>query len=864
MDIRSISITGLMSLAVFVSATAVSAQQKFPGGFGGPRTFGKASEESVDLELTAVLVQIDEQTVELQVKAGLPKTHYIYSMNPVFDGHSEITLTQTGSLVAVAPQWSSDHEPKVVNDPDLGTLEKFIGGVTWSKRLRVKSGALPATVTITGELSGQFCSSGDGAGGTCTPLLPPRPFTATLETQTTNTAGTDAGAGAVSGGTKSTITLVPEIAQGKAGNDDAIRYEISLTPANPAVGQQVTLSVQATMLRPWHTFALDQDPDMFGTPTEILLSEVHGLQPVSESFTPSAPAEVEHPSDDVIHRVHYDNVTWTQSFQCTDTAVSVSGSINFQLCNEKSCLAPSTIDFSVASTEAPAVVPGGGSDRPPAGSAGESQFTGKRSETGADGLAAFLIAAAGAGFLALLTPCVFPMIPITVAFFLKQEERQAGSSLKLALVYSLTMVGAFTILGLLGAVLFGPTSLQAAANNRWLNLIFAGLFLMFGLQLMGLVREIQIPSWLLTWSSRREAVGGVIGVVFMALTFTLVSFTCTFSFVGTLLILAAQGSYYWPVVGMLAFSAAFASPFFLLAMFPSMLKQMPKSGGWMSDVKVSIGLIEMALVPKFLSVADIGFSPTRTPRWITYNVFMWSWIIIAALVGLFLLSGQFMKSRSSASRLVKISRFVVALGFVAFAGYLGAGMSTKLPAGGSVWRLVAAFAPPDIHIRQTDNLGLVISHHSIDYSLEFEKAVAEASESDRPMFVDFTGVNCVNCRQMERTVLASAAVTEGLKSLVCAQLYTDEVPGVPTAEKRNELRSMNIALQKNLVQDVTLPYYAVLSSDGKTVLAKFEGLDSTGGTEFRNFLDFGLEQWKHFRKTQDVAAGSDVTGENRQ
>ena len=335
----------------------------------------------------------------------------------------------------------------------------------------------------------------------------------------------------------------------------------------------------------------------------------------------------------------------------------------------------------------------------------------------------------------------------------------------------------------------------------------------------------------------------------MAITFALVSFTCTFAFVGSLLVLAARGTYLWPVIGMLGFSTAFASPFFFLAMFPKMLKRLPRSGGWMNDVKITIGLLELAAVVKFLSVADIGFSVGRIPVYITYNIFMVSWILLALAAG-FNLLGAF-------SRIAKPKFSFIRHGFVvfffAFTARLIAGMTGLALSPDPVWNLVAAFAPPDVEVRNTDELGYVIAHHKMDFAMEFERAVIAASKDQQALFVDFTGVNCVNCRQMERTVMVESKVIEALQKTVRAQLYTDEVPGITDAALRDRLVDMNRELQSNLVEDVTLPNYAIVSADGKTVLSVFKGLDSSGGKDFLQFLNAGLNRWE-LLKTRNATA----------
>ena len=284
----------------------------------------------------------------------------------------------------------------------------------------------------------------------------------------------------------------------------------------------------------------------------------------------------------------------------------------------------------------------------------------------------------------------------------------------------------------------------------------------------------------------------------MALTFTLVSFTCTFAFVGSLLAWAAKGQVFWPVIGMLAFSSAFASPFFVLAMFPSMLKRLPKSGGWMNDVKVTMGIIELALVAKFLSVADIGFSVGSIPVFITYKLFLVSWVVLSAVTGMYLL-GLLTKPMGPVSKNVKAFKNIFAMLFLVFAGYIAAGMFVhKMPLAG-IWNNVAAFAPPDIIVRQTDDLGFVISHHELDYALEFDRATVAAENEQRPLFIDFTGVSCVNCRKMERSVLVDESVLERLHQLVRAQLFTDTVPGIVDVKLSEHLKISNRELQSKLL-----------------------------------------------------------------
>jgi len=844
---------------------AAQAQQDTDGLLGGAALFGNTSGAEGDVEISAVLKNIDGGRTEIHVTTLVPEGYYIYSMNPSFSGATKISLLDSGSLTANKPQWQADHEPKAVFEKDLDqTVEKFFGSVTWSTTLE---GTADASTVVAGKLSGMYCSSPEfGGNGECVPVRN-RKFTATLaESETPPEAATAAVAVTEAApeinNDKNPITVIPKIGFGKAAKEGLIRFEIGLEPPRPLIGDEVTLSIRTLLEEPWHTFALDQDPDMAGQPTTIEFGTIKGLEPIGSEFKASVEPKVERPLDNIVQRVHYHEVTWSHRFVLTEPVAGLDGLIRFQICSNGSCLPSGKAEFVLTLTAGQPDSEVVGSRSPP-GPAGGARILNAanlndQNESQQEGFFAFVFTAAAAGFLALLTPCVFPMIPVTVAFFLKQEEKRAGSSIRLAIIYSLSIIGAFTVLGLITAGIFGPASLNTLANNKWLNLFFAALFFLFSLMLLG-VFEIQLPSSLLTWTSKREATGGVIGVVFMALTFTLVSFTCTFAFVGSLLAWAAKGQVFWPVVGMLAFSSAFASPFFLLALFPSMLKRLPRSGGWMNDVKITMGIVELALVAKFLSVADIGFSVGSIPVYITYRIFLVTWIALSVTTGVYLL-GLFRKPMGPVSSTVKTVRNLFAVFFLAFAGYITAGMFVHRMPLTEIWHNVAAFAPPDVVVRNTEALGFVISHHKMDYALEFERATAAAEKEQRPIFIDFTGVNCVNCRKMERSVLVDEAVLQRLDQLVRAQLYTDLVPGIRDKAFAEKLITQNQDLQASLVGDFTLPFYAVISADGKKVLSSSKGLDRSGGLDFVTFLDKGLKEWEAQKKTS-VAVRDVVTGE---
>lgn len=847
----------LTSVLVLFGCSSISvAQQLDLGELGAPEVFGNVTD--AEATVSATLTALDAQTAELKVTVKLPDDFYTYSMNKSFGAATTITLSESAGLKETG-EWTPDRAPKAGFDKDLGQdVEKFFNTVTWTQKL---SGELKDGLAVKGEVNGQFCG-----GGACR-QYENAVFTATLAKAS---ASATAAAPSEEAADHSKTALDFNFGTSKAPKKGILKVDVSLSPADAKVGDEVTLTLKATIQDPYHTFALDQDPDMAGLPTEID-AKVTGLTEVDSAFSPSREPEEEKPLPEITQRVHYGEVTWARKYTVSAAEAKVEGSMKCQVCRDGTCLKPTTEKFTVAlkgeegsgfrstdnqSTAEVTPETTGPNSETGTESGSESESAAGPAETAGgaprEGIWAFVLAAVGAGFAALATPCVFPMIPITVAFFLKQEEKKAGSSLGLAIVYCLSIVGAFTVLGVLTAAIFGANTLTDWANGAVLNLFFAVLFLLFAFILLGLI-NVQVPSWLLTWTSKREAAGGLAGVVFMALTFTLVSFTCTFAFVGGLLVVAAQGDYLWPIIGMLCFSTAFASPFFILAMFPRLLKNLPRSGGWMEDVKIVIGLIELGAVAKFLSVADINSSPTGTPRFITFAGFLWALVALCAVAFVATL-GFFNRSRvkrTAFARLFFAAVFLL-LGARIAAGVLGIKMFQD-----PVWNVASAFAPPEIRdgdFTEHPELGLSVVFHGEQIGLEFDRAISVAQKQQKLLFLDITGVNCINCRIMERTVLVDPRVTELLKNTVQVQLFVDHVPGVRDPERAETIKAANNDVAIKLLGDVTMPTYAVLSPDGKSVLAVFKSLDSSGGEDFLKFLNSGMSKWEKLRKKTDVAA----------
>ncbi len=434
-----------------------------------------------------------------------------------------------------------------------------------------------------------------------------------------------------------------------------------------------------------------------------------------------------------------------------------------------------------------------------------------------EGFLSFILLALSMGFLALLTPCVFPMIPITVSFFTHQGEIDGRSPLKQATVYALGIIATFSVLGLLLALTLGATGANQLAANPWVNLFIGGLFIYFALSLFGMY-EIQVPEKLRSFTLKQESRSGYVGILFMALTFTLTSFTCTVQFVGLLLVAAAQGQWFWPSIGMLVFSAAFALPFFFLALFPQYLAKMPKSGGWLNSVKVMMGFLELAAAFKFLSNTDLVW------QWniFTHNAVLTVWTVIMLLSGIYLL-GKLRLPHDSPMESVGVPRMLLSILFLSFGLYLGSGLF-----GQPIHGLIYSYLPPklstvDRSVTTNGNL-----HDQFQWYNDLDQAMAIARREHKPVFVDFTGYTCTNCRWMEANVFTNDEVQMRFGEFVLVQLFTDG---------GNNYKA-NQQMQLDRFDSAALPFYVILSPDDRE-LARFPGM-SRNVNDFIDFLDRGL------------------------
>jgi thiol:disulfide interchange protein len=522
------------------------------------------------------------------------------------------------------------------------------------------------------------------------------------------------------------------------------------------------------------------------------------------------------------------------------------------------------------------------STAPAAPADGPSAVQSEIAQTAQAGLIPFLIASAIGGLFALVMPCVWPMVPITVNFFIKQGQGPSGrkKATGLAFMYCLSIIAVFTAVGVIFSFFFSASSLQTLANNPWLNMVVASLFLIFGLSLLGLF-ELSLPSFLLNASSQNEGRGGLIGVFFMALTLTITSFTCTFPVVGGLLVMAAGGDFFYPIVGLATFATVLALPFFLLALSPGLISKMPRSGDWMNAVKVVGGLVEIGAALKFINTAELAHVVPEN-AWFDAEVILTCWIALALVCGLYLL-GVFRTDHDHGEVKVGTGRILFGALFLGLAIYLAPALFGR-PPHSLVWdRLIIGILPPDaselaaptqfvagggeggagaLAVKATSTVPAQAEKeekkfHGVQWGMNFDQARELAAAEKKPILIDFTGVNCANCRLMEGNVLPRPQVVSLLKKFVTVQLYTDYVPiGSLTADQREELAGENQVRLLKLAKEASNPIYVVLSPDGE-VLSRLAGYN-----EIPVFVDFLSKALEKFPKVTDAKSSNPPRAEN--
>lgn len=441
------------------------------------------------------------------------------------------------------------------------------------------------------------------------------------------------------------------------------------------------------------------------------------------------------------------------------------------------------------------------------------------------------------GFLALFTPCVWPIIPMTVSFFLKRnkDRRKAISE---AVTYGISIVVIYVALGLVVSLLFGASALNALSTNAVFNIFFSLLLVVFAASFFGAF-EITLPS---SWSNKidrkSESTSGMLSIFLMAFTLSLVSFSCTGPIIGFLLVaVSTEGSIIAPTVGMLGFAIALAVPFALFAMFPTLLKSAPKSGGWMNVIKVVLGFIELAFALKFLSVADLAYGWHILDR----ETFLALWIAIFTLLGMYLL-GMFNFPHDDEGRRTNVPQFFLALASLAFAFYMIPGLW------GAPLKAVSAFAPP----MNTQDFNLYKNEVHPRFK-DFEAGMAAARLEGKPVMIDFTGFGCVNCRKMEAAVWTDAKVADMLNNkYVLISLYVDDKTPLPeqmeVTESDGTKRTLRTVgdkwsyLQRYKFGSNTQPFYVLIDNDGKPLTGSRSYDENIN--EYVEFLQKGIDKYK--------------------
>jgi thiol:disulfide interchange protein len=576
----------------------------------------------------------------------------------------------------------------------------------------------------------------------------------------------------------------------------APRHAVVSARVEPAVtrgGETVKLILTIAADEGWHFYSLTQKP---GGPekTTITLADNAVVDKAGE-FTSPPPKRVHDAAFDLDVEQHEGRVEFvaplTLKAGAAAGAQKIEGRMRFMMCNAQTCLPPMNVPFAAEFNLEPgaprAELVAAVSAAPAEAAAAPEQFGGR-----ADGLGALILLAIVSGLVSLLTPCVFPMIPITVSFFTKEAAHDRRRALQLAAVYGLGIVATFTLVGVVLTLLLGAGSANKFAASPLVNLGIGVLFVAFALSLFGLF-EFQLPSsWIDAAQSRTGA--GTVGAMFMALVFTLTSFTCTAPFIGPLLVAITQGAWFWPLVGMSVFSATFAAPFVLLALFPSWLARLPKSGGWLNSTKVVMGFLELAAAMKFFSNTDLiwNWGVFTTP------VVLASWVVLAVVTSLYILGRVRMPHQAPAEK-NGVVRWLFAIVFLALALVMAPGF-WKIPPP----NLIDSYLPTPIALKQNEKLSW-----GDDYAAALKQAKAEGKK----VFIDFTGYTCTNCRWMEISIFPQPEVEAALQQFIRVRLYTD---GGPHGQQNQDFQVARFG-------DAALPLYVIMSADDKE-LARFAGM----------------------------------------
>ncbi|MFV0290100.1 MAG: protein-disulfide reductase DsbD domain-containing protein [Mangrovibacterium sp.] len=678
-------------------------------------------------------------------------------------------------------------------------------------------------------------------------------------------------------------------------------------------GNEVILTFKATIDEHWHLYDVNL-PDDGPVPTSFTFENEAAFEKIGKMTTSPTPIDKHDPTFDMQLRYFEKEVTFSQRVRIKDANMTnIEGYVTFMCCDDEQCLPPTDVDFSFkvspkkadATSTAAKINEPKKEDAPVATSAptepeeplimeeettqtvpvDENEITpSEPTQAVADvqpandpnpqedsSLWLFFLGAFFFGLTALATPCVFPMIPMTVSFFMHGGKSKAESRLH-ALFYGFSIIAIYVVIGTLIALIFGPGIANWLSTNWVPNLIFFLVFTLFAFSFFGMF-EITLPSALVNRSDKGADKGGFIGAFFMALTLVLVSFSCTGPIVGLILVKSAGGEVLKPIVGMLGFSLAFALPFSLFAFFPSWLSNLPKSGGWLNAVKVTLGFIELALALKFLSIIDQAYHL----NWLDRDIYLGIWIVLFTLLGFYLL-GKLKFAHDSDLKFISVPRLMLAIFSFSFVAYMIPGLI------GAPLKALSGYLPPmqthsfniqslvreEIKMANVGSLGSSSANsslcekpkyaehmhgfpHGLEGYYDYEQGMACAKALNKPVFIDFTGHGCVNCREMEANVWSDPRVLHLLKEkFVIIALYVDDKTDLPESEwvtstydgkvkKTIGKKFADFQISKFGVN--AQPYYVLLDNEGKKLnLPKAYDLNPDN---FVNFLEDGLAAFKN-------------------
>lgn len=655
---------------------------------------------------------------------------------------------------------------------------------------------------------------------------------------------------------------------------EAPEWNAEVQEKNIASGDTITVLFTAEIPEDWYMYSSDFDPNVGPIVTAFEFAKNNQF----ETLGTVEPIGQKKKYDELFegeYTYFTGQAKFKQHFMIKTENPVINASVSYQICSDVTgqCI-PFTSNIAVfqngSEIGAKVEKPSKDAAAPKNLEAFENDF--KTTETEGQGfsfLLTFFFLSFGAGLVALLTPCVFPMIPMTVSFFTKSNtSRRKG--IAQAILYGVSIIAIYTIVGTLFSVLFGADFANFLSTHWIPNLFFFVVFVLFALSFFGLF-EIRLPNKFVNKMDSKSNKSGVLGIFFMAFTLVLVSFSCTGPIAGTILLQAANGETIQPIVGMLGFSLAFALPFTLFAIFPNWLKSMPKSGGWLNTVKVVLGFVELALALKFLSIVD------QVYHWDILNrdVYLALWIVIFAFLGFYLL-GKITFTHEEKNENTSVGRVISALLVFSFVIYLIPGLV------GAPLKALAGYMPPlssqsfvmnSPQISTASNNTLEISEcgapkygdllelpYGIQGYFDYDQALACAKKQDKPLFIDFTGHGCVNCREMEAAVWSDPKVLKRLKEdYVVVALYVDEKTELPQSEwyvsahdkrVKKSIGAQNLDFMIQKLNANAQPYYTLVDTNG-SLLSAPKAYDLDVGN-FVEFLDNGLREFEN-RNASELA-----------